>query len=97
MLCLWHVRKAWAENVVKKIPDPDLHVEVLKGLASLMYSSKGRTLWSMQNRSLRILNSNSLKQYSSSITSANNGLRKPKCGLQGFRTYPMLARILMQP
>jgi hypothetical protein len=42
MLCLWHVRKAWAENVVKKVPDPDIRVQILKGLASVMYSSDGR-------------------------------------------------------
>jgi hypothetical protein len=41
MLCLWHIRKYWAENVVKKVPDPEVRVEILKGLAALMYSADG--------------------------------------------------------
>jgi hypothetical protein len=41
MLCLWHVRKAWAENVVKKVLDPDMRISILKGLATLMYSQDG--------------------------------------------------------
>jgi hypothetical protein len=41
MLCLWHVRKAWAENAVKKIFDPILRVEVLKGIAQVMYTTDG--------------------------------------------------------
>lgn len=41
MLCLWHVRKSWAENVVKKIPNQDMRIHILKGLASLMYSEDG--------------------------------------------------------
>jgi hypothetical protein len=41
MLCLWHVRKAWTENVVRKISDPILRVEVLKGIAQVMYTTDG--------------------------------------------------------
>jgi hypothetical protein len=41
MLCLWHVRKAWAENVVRKIVDSHLRVEVLKGIADIMYTRDG--------------------------------------------------------
>jgi hypothetical protein len=41
MLCLWHVRKAWVENVVRKIADSHLRVEVLKGIADIMYTRDG--------------------------------------------------------
>jgi hypothetical protein len=41
MLCLWHVRKAWAKNVVRKIADLHLRVEVLKGIAPIMYTRDG--------------------------------------------------------
>ena len=41
MLCLWHVRKAWVEDVVKKVSDPMLKVEVLKGIANVMYTTNG--------------------------------------------------------
>jgi hypothetical protein len=39
MLCLWHVRKAWAENLVQKINSLELRLEIHKGLADLIYSS----------------------------------------------------------
>jgi hypothetical protein len=42
MLCVWHVWKAWAENVVRKIPDPNLRVHVLKGIADIMYTRDGK-------------------------------------------------------
>jgi (2Fe-2S) ferredoxin len=41
MLCLWYVRKAWAENVVRKIANSHLRVEVLKGIATIMYTQDG--------------------------------------------------------
>ena len=39
MLCLWHVRKAWKENVVQKIKDETLRVKILKVVEDIMYSS----------------------------------------------------------
>ena len=39
MLCLWHVRKAWAKNIVQKIKDPELRLQILKGIARVMYST----------------------------------------------------------
>ena len=42
MLCLWHVWKAWAENVVQKIADPNLCVAVLKGIADMIYTRDGK-------------------------------------------------------
>ena len=39
MLCLWHVRKAWKENVVQKIKDETLRVQILKVVEDIMYSS----------------------------------------------------------
>jgi hypothetical protein len=42
MLCLWHVRKAWTENVVRKISDPNLRVAVLKDIADMMYTRDGK-------------------------------------------------------
>jgi hypothetical protein len=41
MLCLWHVCKCWAQNVVKKVPDPEIRVQILKGLEAFMYSADG--------------------------------------------------------
>ena len=36
-LCLWHVRKAWAENAVKKINDKVEIVIVLQRIGLVMY------------------------------------------------------------
>jgi hypothetical protein len=36
-LCLWHVRKAWAENVVKKISTVGERAEVLQMFGDIMY------------------------------------------------------------
>lgn len=41
MLCLWHVHKSWVENVVKKVPNQDMRIHILKGLAFLMYYEDG--------------------------------------------------------
>ena len=38
-LCLWHVRKAWAENAVKKIPTVVERATVLQMLGDIMYGS----------------------------------------------------------
>jgi len=43
MLCLWHVRKAWLENVVSKISVEYVRLLVLKALGDIMYTSDGRT------------------------------------------------------
>jgi hypothetical protein len=36
------VRKAWSENVVRKIPDPNLRVQVLKGIVDIIYTRDGK-------------------------------------------------------
>ena len=38
-LCLWHVRKAWAENAVKKISCAAEHATVLQKLGDIMYGT----------------------------------------------------------
>ena len=43
-LCLWHVRKNWAENAVKKIPDATERATVLQMLGDIMYG-KGCSVW----------------------------------------------------
>jgi hypothetical protein len=35
---LWHVRKAWAENVVRKIINPQERSNILSTLGRIMYS-----------------------------------------------------------
>ena len=36
-LCLWHVRKSWAENAIKKISNAAKHTTVLQMLGDIMY------------------------------------------------------------
>ena len=43
-LCLWHVRKNWAENAVKKIPAVTERAIVLQKLGEIMYGI-GCTVW----------------------------------------------------
>jgi hypothetical protein len=38
LLCLCHVRKAWAENVIKKTASIKEGTKVLCGLGKIMYS-----------------------------------------------------------
>jgi hypothetical protein len=38
LLCLWHVRKAWAKNIVKKIVNPQERSNVLSMFGRIMYS-----------------------------------------------------------
>jgi hypothetical protein len=47
MLCLWHVRKAWAENIVRKIADPSLRVAILKRIADIMYTQDKKKGWNV--------------------------------------------------
>ncbi|KAG0571816.1 hypothetical protein KC19_VG045200 [Ceratodon purpureus] len=39
MLSLWHVQKAWKENVLQKIKDETLQVAVFKAIEEIMYST----------------------------------------------------------
>ena len=36
-ICLWHIKKSWAENVVKKINDKVEEVVVLQRIGFVMY------------------------------------------------------------
>lgn len=40
-LCLWHVRKAWAENAIKKIVSPGVRAAILHELGNIMYDKSG--------------------------------------------------------
>jgi hypothetical protein len=43
-LYLWHVRKNWAENAIKKIPEVTKRATVLQMLGDIMYG-KGCFVW----------------------------------------------------
>ena len=52
-LCLWHVRKAWAENVVKKISTVGERATVLQMVGDIMYGKgsdidDGPVDWALQ-------------------------------------------------
>jgi hypothetical protein len=41
------VRKAWAENIVRKIADPSLRVAILKRIADIMYTQDKKKGWNV--------------------------------------------------
>jgi len=37
-VCLWHIQKAWAKNVMKKIIGQETRCETLKDLGNIIYN-----------------------------------------------------------
>jgi len=37
-VCLWHIQKAWAKNVMKKIIGQETRCEILKDLGNIIYN-----------------------------------------------------------
>jgi hypothetical protein len=98
MLCVWHVRKAWKENVVQKIKNESLRVSVLKAVEEIMYSTdliQGDVAVLEQSKRLLDYVRGFQVQEGLLVTLKRRGVGRLLCGLRRTKISLIAAMTLM--
>jgi hypothetical protein len=95
LLCLWHVQKAWVENAIKKIINPQERSNFLSALGRIIYSWRCPIdayliLWVEQE--IEMLLTNFPNVGLSFNTLKNIGCKRRKCGVLETTIYHMQGR-----